>query len=72
MTTGRDAIRTHDTRFLSVSEVAERLGVSRRFLEREFASGALPTVRLGRRRLIRPADLERYVTDRLETSGASP
>jgi excisionase family DNA binding protein len=37
-------------RLLTVGEVAERLGVSRRTIERKIASGELPALRLGGRR----------------------
>lgn len=36
----------------SVREVAERLGVSQRHVQRLIASGELPSVKFGRRRLI--------------------
>jgi excisionase family DNA binding protein len=56
---------------LSLDAAARRLGISRRWLEMEVARGALPTVRLGRRRLIRPADLDVYVSERVGTRGSS-
>jgi len=50
---------------LSVPRAAELLGISKTTLRRFIATGALPTVRLGDRVLLRPEDLERFVYSRL-------
>jgi excisionase family DNA binding protein len=48
---------------LTIEQAAERLNVSRRFLYDYVANGSLPSVTLGRRRLIRRSDLEQFVRD---------
>jgi excisionase family DNA binding protein len=50
---------------LSVAEAAARTGVSRTFLYEHIASGELPTVKLGKRRLVRVAALRAWL-ERLE------
>lgn len=54
---------------VDVDEAARQLSVSRRFLEDRLYSGALPSVKVGRRRLIATADLVAYV-DRLREEAA--
>jgi excisionase family DNA binding protein len=50
---------------LSLTEVAEYVGVSRRFIEAAVASGELPVIRLGRRCLrVRRDALETYLAAR--------
>lgn len=49
------------TELLTLDEVAERLRVSRRTVERELAAGHLRPVRIGRRRLVTVKELEAYV-----------
>jgi excisionase family DNA binding protein len=51
---------------MSPDEVRERLGISRTLVYRMLAAGTLPSVRVGRLRRVRPADLERYIESRLE------
>jgi excisionase family DNA binding protein len=46
---------------LSIQEVCKRLGVSRMTLHRVMASGALPSVKIGDRRLVEEAELRRYL-----------
>jgi excisionase family DNA binding protein len=53
-------------RLLSPEEARQRLGVSRTFIYRTLAAGTIPSVRVGRLRKIRPADLEQYIQERLE------
>ncbi len=54
--------RTPDARELfSVLEVAERLGISRAEVAREIARGKLESIKLGRRRLVSRAQLDRYI-----------
>jgi excisionase family DNA binding protein len=56
------AVRGSDPRaLLSLHEVADALGVSARTVARLTASGDLTSVRVGRRRLVRVADLADYV-----------
>jgi excisionase family DNA binding protein len=46
---------------LSIEEVARRLRVSRRTVERLIASGQVRTVAIGRRRLIEAKEVDAYV-----------
>lgn len=46
---------------LTVPEAAARLGIGRTLLYAAITSGALRSVRIGNRRLIRPEDLDAYV-----------
>ena len=48
-----------DLDLLDIGRAARRLGISRRTLERRIADGTVRPVRIGRRVLFRPADLER-------------
>jgi excisionase family DNA binding protein len=51
---------------LSVLNAAGAIDVSRRQVENYVATGALPSFKLGRRRLIRLRDLEKFIAgDRL-------
>ena len=67
--TGATAVRTTKggeemTRLAwSVDETAELLGISRRSLYELLRSGELRSVKIGSRRLIRNADLERFVDE---------
>jgi excisionase family DNA binding protein len=51
---------------ISIADACGRLGVSRATLYRLMSSGALPTVRIGARRLIRVADLRDLIVARVE------
>jgi len=51
---------------MTVDEVRQHLAVSRTYVYHLLASGAIPSVRLGRARRIRPSDLAEYIRDRLE------
>lgn len=53
--------RRDEPRWLSLDEAAQRLNVSRRTAERLVAAGRLPTVTVGRRRLVRARDLDAAV-----------
>lgn len=46
---------------LTIDEVAERLRVGRRTIERFLAEGEIGSVKVGRRRLVPETELERYV-----------
>jgi excisionase family DNA binding protein len=54
---------------LRVAEAAELLGVSRAKAYQMAASGAIPTVRLGRATRVPTAALRRWVDEQLEASG---
>ena len=49
---------------ISVQAAAIKLGVSTRFIGKLIASGELPSVKIGRRRLIREAALQSFVARR--------
>lgn len=51
----------HERKYLNMTEVAGRLEVSGQTVARMIERGELPSVRIGRRRKIRPRDLESYV-----------
>jgi excisionase family DNA binding protein len=53
---------------LTLDEVAERLRVSRRTVEREMAAGRIRAVRIGRRRLVTVKELEAYVSAAFRTA----
>jgi excisionase family DNA binding protein len=55
----------------SVAEAAEALRISLRKMEDLVASGAVPTFRIGRRRLIRRSDLEAFVDRHVQPSRAA-
>ena len=46
---------------IGVTQLSERLALSRRTVARILARGELPSLRIGRRRLIRLADLRRWL-----------
>ncbi len=46
---------------IGISHLAEHLGLSRRTVARILARGELPSLRIGRRRLVRLADLRRWL-----------
>lgn len=46
---------------LTIDEVADRLRVGKRTVERFVATGEIPSVKVGRRRLVPQTELERYV-----------
>lgn len=54
---------------LTVEEAAERLRLSRGFLYQLIRRGEIPTVKIGKARRIRPADLERFITAHVEADG---
>ncbi len=56
---------------MSPDEVRQYLGLSRTYTYRLLATGAIPCVRIGRLRKVRPMDLERFIETNLEhTEGA--
>lgn len=48
-------------KFLSLTDAAAALEVSRPTLDRIIIRGEIPTVRIGLRRKVRPGDLQSYV-----------
>lgn len=57
-------------RLLSVPEVATRLGVGERHIWTLIGSGALTSLRIGRRRLVDPRDIEDFISVRRD--GGAP
>lgn len=57
---------------LTVREVAERLRVSARTVEREVAAGRLACVRVRSRRLVDEADLAAYISQSRQQEAACP
>ena len=51
---------------VGAAEAARLLGVGRRLLSRLTASGDLVSVKIGRRRLYRVADIEAFLAERVE------
>lgn len=50
-----------DRLLLRVEEAAELLGLSRAYVYELLGTGAIPSVKIGRSRRIRPADLDAFV-----------
>jgi len=59
-----------DRLLLPIGEAARLLGIGRTKIYALIADGSIPTVRVGRRRLVRRADLDVFVAG-LEVEGAS-
>jgi excisionase family DNA binding protein len=55
-------IRSEQRELLTVSETIEILRVGRTTVNQLLWSGALPSIKVGRRRLVRRGDLERFLT----------
>ncbi len=51
-------------RALSIKSVADKLGVSERYIATLIASGSLPSLKLGRRRLVRETALLAFLAQR--------
>lgn len=51
-------------KLLSVSEAAEMLGLSKHTLNQWKSQGRIPFIKLGRRTLFDPDDLEAFIADR--------
>lgn len=60
----RAARTDYATRLLPLTEVADRLGVSVSTVRHLISTGALPSVKVGRRRLVQRGDLKRFVLAR--------
>ena len=64
----RDLVPVEHKVLLSVPEAAALLSVSPSFVHRQLiATGALPTIRVGTRRLVKRLDLETYVANQRAT-----
>jgi excisionase family DNA binding protein len=50
-----------ESALIGISHLAERLGLSRRTIHRILARGELPSLQIGRRRLIRLADVRNWL-----------
>ena len=50
-----------ESALIGISHLAERLGLSRRTIHRILARGDLPSLQIGRRRLIRLSDLRHWL-----------
>lgn len=57
-----EGLRTTQRAALSVAEAAEYLGVNRRTLTRSLDEGEIPSIRVGRRRLIPTEGLRRLLS----------
>jgi excisionase family DNA binding protein len=55
------ALDDGDVEALNVDRAAARVGVSRTFLYEHISSGSLPTIKLGKRRLVRVEALRRWL-----------
>ena len=61
-----------ESALISIGHLAERLSLSRRTVHRLIATGELPTLKIGRRRLVRLADLSKWLAGHeVETPGAN-
>ena len=47
---------------IGINHLAQRLGLSRRTVHRILARGELPSIRIGRRRLVRLSELRRWLS----------
>jgi excisionase family DNA binding protein len=56
---------------LSVKEVIDITGLSRQYVYDEIRSGALRSLKIGRRRLVRVPDLEKYLDDHVDPVSAA-
>jgi excisionase family DNA binding protein len=50
-----------ESALIGINHLAERLGLSRRTIHRILARGELPSLQIGRRRLVRLSDLRRWL-----------
>ena len=56
---------------IGINHLAERLGLSRRTIRKILARGELPSLHIGRRRLVRLSDLRRWLAGEEPTPGAN-
>ena len=57
-----------ESALIGINHLAERLGLSRRTIQRILAKGDLPSLQIGRRRLVKLSELHRWLDGR----GVSP
>ena len=69
MTGVRREHQSPDPEALSVEDAARRAGIGRTFLYQAISSGRLPSIKLGKRRLVRIEALRRWL-ESLETDAA--
>lgn len=50
-----------ESALIGINHLAERLGLSRRTIQRILAKGDLPSLQIGRRRLVRLSELHRWL-----------
>ena len=50
-----------ESALIGISHLAERLGLSRRTIHRILARGELPSIQIGRRRLVRLSDVRHWL-----------
>jgi excisionase family DNA binding protein len=50
-----------ESALIGISHLAERLGLSRRTIHRILAKGELPSLQIGRRRLVRLSDVRHWL-----------
>jgi excisionase family DNA binding protein len=62
-------IKSVQSRFMTVGEVASELRVSTMTVYRLINSGELPAARIGRSFRLRPEDLDRYLAERFTKAG---
>ena len=61
-----------ESALIGISHLAERLGLSQRTVHRILARGELPSLQIGRRRLIRLSDVRHWLAGHeLQTPGAN-
>ena len=61
-----DSSRSHRAA-LSVTEAATAAGISRSFLYEAIAAGRLVSLKIGNRRLVRPTDLESWLSNHVSS-----
>ncbi len=54
-----------ESALIGINHLAERLGLSRRTIQRILAKGDLPSLQIGRRRLVRLSELSRWLDGRV-------
>lgn len=57
---------------ISISQLSQQLGISRRSIDRFIERGELPSLKLGRRRLVRLADVSAWLDGHIATASAGP
>lgn len=54
------------TDLLGISDITELLGIGRNTAYKLINSGELPSIRLGRKRLVRLSDINEYINNKFE------